>query len=180
MQRQGVICWVSKMTYSDHFKSADQLIQHLDPILENARNPFIEFRYTGFLAVSSVTVLELAMKQVFLEFSEATNEVLKNFCEEYFDRINGKIDLDSIRKKYAKKFGKKYQDEFDKKLEVIECKVLEKDRVSMRAMYGNLITWRHAFVHEGVMPQNATYSEVKRAYGYGKMVMGCLSEAMHS
>lgn len=166
------------MPYSDHFKLADDLIQHLDPILAGLKDPFIESRYTGFLAVSSVTVLELAMKTIFCEFSSSKHKVLGNFCAQYFDRINGRIALDPIRKDYLLKFGVKYQQRFERRLARVENQFLNSVGYSVKASYGNLITWRNAFAHEGVTPANASYDEVKRAYGCGKEIMNCLATCM--
>jgi hypothetical protein len=166
------------MPYSDHFKLADDLIQHLDPILAGLNDPFIESRYTGFLAVSSVTVLELAMKTIFCEFAAAKHKVLANFCAQYFDKINGRIGLDPIRTDYLVKFGVKYQQRFLKSLARVEKQFLNSHGYSVKALYGNLITWRNAFAHEGMTPANASYNEVKRAYGCGKEIMHCLSTSM--
>ena len=166
------------MPYSDHFKLTDDLIQHLDPILAGLNEPFIESRYTGFLAVSSVTVLELALKTIFCEFSAAKHMVFGNFCDEYFDRINGRIGLDLIKKDYLSKFGSKYLLRFTRALDKLEQQYLLAAGSSIKASYGNLLTWRNGFAHEGIIPANATYPEVKRAYGCGKEVMNCLATCM--
>ena len=166
------------MPYSDHFRLTDDLIQHLDPILASLNDPFIESRYTGFLAVSSVTVLELAMKTIFLDFAEAKHKVLANFCAQYFDRINGRIALKTIDDDYLVKFGGKYQIRFRRALEKLERQELRNSGASIKASYGNLLTWRHGFAHEGNIPANASYREVKRAYGCGKKVMHCLAACM--
>lgn len=166
------------MPYTDHFKLADDLIQHLDFTLVGLNDPFIESRYTGFLAVSSVTVLELSIKTIFQDFSDAKHKVLGVFCEKYFKRLNGRIGLDQITGDYLSRFGAKYQMRFKKRLEQIEREQLQLAGSSVKASYGNLLTWRHEFAHQGVVPTNATYLEVKRAYGYGKDVMNCLAGCM--
>ena len=166
------------MPHSDHFKLTDDLIRHLDPILVGVRDPFIESRYTGFLAVCSVTVLELSLKTIFIEFADAKHTVLGSFCAEYFDRINGRISLDVIQKDYLKKFGEKYQKRFQKRLQALEKQRLAKSRESVRSSYGNLITWRNEFAHGGTVPANASYLEVKRAYDCGKAIMNCLAGCM--
>jgi hypothetical protein len=155
------------------------LIQHLDPILAGLNNPFIESRYTGFLAVSSVTVLELAMKTIFLDFSTAKHKILANFCAKHFDRINGRIGLDSIKNDYALRFGIKYQTRFSIALEKLERQELKVNKLSIKASYGNLLTWRNEFAHEGNVPSNASYAEVKRAYGCGQQIMHCLATCMN-
>lgn len=167
------------MAYTDHFKLTDGLVQHLDPILAALNDPFIESRYTGFLAVSSVTVLELAMKTIFCDFASNKHKVLGNFCAQYFDRINGRITLDLIKKDYLQKFGPKYEQRFMQRLEKLEKQHLIAAGASMKASYGNLLTWRNGFAHEGTVPANASYAEVKRAYDCGKNVMHCLASCMN-
>jgi hypothetical protein len=46
------------------------------------------------------------------------------------------------------------------------------------ASYGNIITWRNQFAHEGIIPTTATYDEVKKAYHIGKNIIDCLAVAM--
>ncbi|MDI1336355.1 MAG: HEPN domain-containing protein [Lacunisphaera sp.] len=166
------------MAYSDHFKLTDDLIQHLDPILAGLNDPFIESRYTGFLAVSSVTVLELAMKTIFCDFALAKHKVLGNFCAKYFDRINGRIGLRPIRDDYLPRFGARYELRFQRALEKLEQQHLVAAGASIKASYGNLITWRNEFAHEGNVPVTASYAEVKRAFDCGKVVMTCLASCM--
>lgn len=166
------------MPYSDHFMLTDDLIQHLDPIISALNDPFIETRYTGFLAASSVTVLELSMKTIFLDFASAKHKVLGNFCAQYFERINGRIGLKMIREDYLAKFGRKYQTRFERALEALERQQLLASGSSVKASYGNLLTWRHDFSHVGSVPTQATYAEVRRAYGCGKEIMHCLATCM--
>lgn len=166
------------MPYSDHFKLTDDLIVHLDSILSSVSDPFIESRYTGFLAVSSVTVLELAMKTMFCDFASAKHKVLANFCSQYFERINGRIRLKDIKSEYLIKFGAKYQLRFERALDKLERDRLRAAGVSISASYGNLLTCRHTFAHQGQIPSNASYSEVKRGYECGKEVMDCLAICM--
>jgi hypothetical protein len=166
------------MPYSDHFKLTDDLIQHLDPILAGLNDPFIESRYTGFLSVSSVTVLELAMKTIFMDFANVKHKILANFCTKHFDRINGRIGLKLIQEDYLARFGSKYQTRFAKALEKLERQELLASGSSIKASYGNLLTWRNEFAHGGNVPANASYAEVKRAFGCGKQVMNCLATSM--
>jgi len=118
------------------------------------------------------------MKKIFLDFAEAKHKVLGNFCNHHFDRINGRIDLKSIRENYLPRFGIKYKERFSKELEKLEKNELRSTGTSVSSSYGNLLTWRNEFAHEGNIPANASYSEVKRAFLCGKQVMNCLSVCM--
>jgi hypothetical protein len=166
------------MPYTDHFTLADDYISHLDAVIGGITDPFIKSRYTGFLSVSAVTVYELALKTIFLEFAQGKHKLLGNFTNVYFARINGRIRLAVIREDYIPKFGDKYLKRFNKKLETRERQILRAERASVKSAYANIITWRNGFAHEGIVPTTATYDEVKRAYNLGKHVIHCLAESM--
>jgi uncharacterized protein with ParB-like and HNH nuclease domain len=110
-------------------------------------------------------------------FGEAKHKILGSFATKHFDRINGRIGLRTIREDYLPRFGAKYEQRFSRRLEEIEKRQLRHGQ-SVKASYGNLLTWRNSFAHEGVVPSNATYDEVKRAYACGKRVMNCLAGCM--
>jgi hypothetical protein len=164
--------------YSDHFKLADDLIDHLDSVLVGMHDPFIASRYAGFVAVCSVTVLEMALKAILCDFAEAKHKVLGTFCAKHFERINGRIGLDTIVGEYLPRFGTKYQSKFQRALEKLEIEQLRTTGGSVKQSYRNLLTWRNGFSHGGNVPQNATYHEVKLAYVRGKTVMDCLASCM--
>lgn len=166
------------MSYLDHFQLADDYIAHLDTVMDSIADPFIKSRYTGFLAVTAVTVYELAIKSIFVDFAEKKHKVLENFTSTYFRRINGRIKTSVVKNEYVSKFGEKYVKKFDKKLKDKEKEILRTERASVLTSYGNIIEWRNQFAHEGIIPKNATYDEVKKSYNMGKYVINCLAEAM--
>ncbi|HMH45130.1 MAG TPA: HEPN domain-containing protein [Pyrinomonadaceae bacterium] len=166
------------MAYDDHFRLADDYISRLDMVMGGIADPFMKSRYTGFLAVSAVTVYELALKTIFQEFAEGKHKVLAVFSSAYFRRINGRIRIEVIRKEYTKRFGDKYSNRFDKKLKDCERRTLQSHRESVKSSYENIITWRNEFAHEGIIPATPTYDEVKKAYTFGKEVIHCLAQSM--
>ena len=166
------------MSYLDHFQLADNYIAHLDTVIGSITDPFIKSRYTGFLAVMAVTVYELAIKTIFIEFAGKKHKILENFANEYFYRINGKIKTSVVKEEYVSKFGEKYVNKFDAKLKEKEKEILRSEGASVLTSYGNIITWRNDFAHKGIIPSNATYDEVKKAYYLGKNVIDCLATAM--
>lgn len=166
------------MPYDEHFRLADDYISHLDAVISGIADPFIKSQYTGFLAVSAVTVYELALKTIFFEFAQGKHKVLASFTNAYFARINGRIKVKVIREEYITKFGDKYLKRFDKKLEACERDILRREGASVRSSYANIITWRNGFAHEGIVPSTATYDEVRKAYRFGKHVIHCLAESM--
>ena len=166
------------MAYDDHFRLADDYITHLDVVMSGIGDPFIKARYTGFLAVSAVTVYELALKTIFQEFAAGKHKVLATFSSAYFERINGRIRIDVIKKEYTRRYGDKYSKRFMKKLQDCEKRTLQSQHESVRTSYENIITWRNEFAHEGVIPATPTYDEVKKAYTFGKEVIHCLAQSM--
>ena len=112
------------MDYKDHFALADDYLAHVDSVIGTISDPFIKSRYTGFLAVSAVTVYELAIKAIFIKFAEQKHRVLGNFAGAYFERINGRIKADVVKGEYIKKFGEKYVKRFERTLDSKEREIL--------------------------------------------------------
>ena len=75
-------------------------------------------------------------------------------------------------------FGEKYVKRFVAKLEAAEKLSLRNARLSILTSYGNIITWRHQFAHEGQIPSTVTYAEIVQSYNAGKEVIKCLAESM--
>jgi hypothetical protein len=166
------------MPYVDNFKLADDFITHLDTVIGGISDPFLSSRYIGFVAVATVTVYELAIKEIFIEFGQRKHKVLGEFTRRSFDRINGRIKTNVIKDEYVICFGEKYVKRFRKKLDEAEKINLRRLGVSVLTSYGNVITWRNQFAHEGQVPSTVTYNEIKLSYNAGKEVIRCLAETM--
>jgi len=165
------------MTYAAHFSSADAVMVHLNTFVPGLA-PDLQAQYTGFAAVSAVTVYELAIKEILIEFSRRKHQVFGYYVQDQYDRINGRIGLKSLRNEHIPKFGQKYLSRFEKLLEIEERGALVNLGGSVKASYGNIVTWRHEFAHEGRVPGNATFLEATRAYELGKKVIDCLARTM--
>jgi len=166
------------MSYSDNFKLADDIIDHLNTIVPSLDDDFLKSRYAGFVAVAAVTVYELAIKEIFNSFSFKKHKVLGCFVNTYFDRINGRIKTNVLKKDYLPRFGEKYVARFKRNLQKKEKEILRNEGVSILSAYNNIIQWRHQFAHEGAIPTTATFEEVVKAYHYGKEVIHCLNKTM--
>ena len=166
------------MPYATHFAPADNIIDHLAVAAVGIGDPLVIGQYSGFAAVSGVTVYELAIKTVFEEFTSKKHKVFGCFCAAYFDRINGRINLRALKDDYLPRFGERYRTRFEKLLMNAEAHELKISGTSIKTSYGNLITWRNEFAHEGRAPTNATFAEVKRSYAAGKQVIECLALAL--
>lgn len=166
------------MGYVDHFRLADDYIAHTNVIVNNIADPFIKQRYVGFITISAVTVYELAVKELLIDFAKKKHKVFGTVIENLYDKINGRIALRELKDTHIRRFGKKYIDRFHVKLELKENEFLKLYGRSIKSSYGNIITWRNAFVHEGHVPINASYSESIRAYEDGKEVIHALSGSM--
>lgn len=166
------------MPYIDHFKHADDVIAHLNSVVPTIADPLLKAKYTGFVTVVAVTVYELAIKGIFIEFAQKKHKVFGNFTESFFGRINGRIKTDDIKKEYLSKFGSKYTENFKKKLNEAATAHLKIHKRDIRSAYANLIVWRNDFAHEGKFNTTATYAEAVQSYEDGKEIIRCLSEAM--
>lgn len=93
---------------------------------------------------------------------------------------NGDIEIafDQIQGEYTPKFGVKYQTRFKTRFAKIENETFVSHRYSLKTSYNSLLTARHQFVHQGTVPTNATYSEIKRGYESGKIILTCLNGCM--
>jgi hypothetical protein len=166
------------MAYADHFKLADDLISHLTPAVAGIKDPFLASRYSGFVAVTAVTVYELAVKEILCTFGESKHIVLGNFTRSYFERINGRIKYITLHGEYVSAFGDKYVRRFKKIVQGREREILLSKKKSILTSYDNIITWRHQFAHQGQVPTNATYAEAVDAYEAGKEIIECLASSM--
>jgi hypothetical protein len=75
----------------------------------------------------------------------------------------------------AIKIFTQFSDRFVSLLDAKEEEFL-KDKGSIIHSYGNLITWRHEFVHQGTVAANATFDEAVKSYGLGKEVIFVLQQ----
>lgn len=166
------------MAYADNFRHADDLVAHLNGIVPTIPDPLLQAKYIGFVSVAAVTVYELAIKEIFITFAAKKHQVLGNFTEAYFERINGRIRIQAIRDEYITKFGAKYKKQFQQKIDKRARDFLKVKRRDICSSYSNLVTWRNNFAHEGKLNATATYAEVIQAYEDGKEVIHCLAEAM--
>ena len=164
------------MPYTARFIATDNLLIHLSTMIGTISDPAIQADYAGFLSVSGVTVFELAIKDIFIEFALKKNKVFGTFIDSHFEKINGRIKLDDLKKSHIKQFGEKYLKKFNKKLQEEEKRFFSTSSISIISDYGNLITCRHDYVHKG--SPTLTIGEVIRSYQNGKEVIHCLNFAM--
>lgn len=166
------------MTYDVHFELADKMIEHLSGVVKDVQDAFIVSRYTGFVAVSAVTVYELAIKDIFCSFAAKENKLLGSFVERYFHKINGRVSLKNIKEDYIIRFGEVYVDQFNTNLSRADDSIVRVKKRSITTGYDNIVRWRHGFVHEGKPPTTATFDEIITAYDDGKEVIRCIYESM--
>lgn len=164
------------MAYIDRFIPTDNLIANLDPYLTTITDAAVLASYAGFLSVSSITVYELAIKDIFEGFATTRDRVFGHFIEKHLSRINGRIQLDDLKKSQIKTFGSNYLTSFELNINTKESGFLISHGKSLKATYGNLITCRHEFVHQG--NSTLTIGEVIDSYHLGKEVIHSLYDSM--
>lgn len=166
------------MSYVERFKFAEEYISHTDNLVKSVSDPFVRKKYIGFVVTSAVTAFELAIKDIFVSFSYEQSEVFGAFIESSYRGLNGRITLKDLEKKHIIKFGDKYSGRFKEELEYKEKSFLKLKGGSIKSSYGNIITWRNIFVHQGEIAQNATYEEAVNAFKYGQEVIHVLNSVM--
>ena len=166
------------MDFEDRFKLADEYLDHVDTMMASIDDEFIKTRYFGFVAVSAVTAYELAIKDIIYTFCDLKHRALGQLARSRFEKLNGQIKIADIRDRHVSCFGSKYKKRFIKELEMAEAEALEGRTGSIKSSYGNLIVWRHNFVHEGEWPSTATYTDIRRSYMHGKSLIRCIDRAM--
>ena len=164
------------MAFNNRFLATDELLAHLTTVIPTISDQAIVANYAGFLSVSAVTVYELAIKEIFIEFSTRKHNSFGTFTGNHFNKINGRIKLDDLRKEHVKAFGDKYLNKFNRFLNDKENDILSFGGESIKSSYGNLIICRHKYVHEGV--PTLTFAEIQRFFQLGKNVIECLDKAM--
>ena len=164
------------MAYFDHFRLVDDVSSHFDGVL--AGDPLLKSRYAGFYAVTSAAVLELALKEIVVEFASGNHRLFGDYVASRYERINGRISVDDCHKEHLRPFGEKFRRTFKSRLNGVERYFLASRGISIKTSYENLLTCRHTFAHEGAVPATATYEEVKQGFEAGKMVMQCLARTL--
>ncbi len=166
------------MSYSDHFKHADDIITHWKTTVPKISDDLLKTKYVGFSAIAGVTVYELAIKQILTEFAARKHKVLGNYAGSHLTRMNGKIKICDLRKDFVRKFGDIYANRFDRILKEKQRLYLIAQKRDFRNSYANMINWRNSFAHEGNTNATATFQEVVSAYEDGKQVIHCLAKTM--
>lgn len=161
-----------------HFNLADLYITHLQANTAVMFDPFIASRHVGFVAVSAVTVYELAIKEILISFGWSKHKVLGCFAEARFERINGRVSYKSICDEYVKLFGDRYLSRFKRRMLAIDKAAIKAKRGSVINAYNNVVIWRNEFAHGGHVPAYVTLEEVIDGYEDGKEVIRCLAGCM--
>lgn len=165
------------MAYADHFKLVDDVASHFDGAVA-AVDPFLQTRYVGFYAVAAATVMELAVKEIVIQYAFRHHRLFGEYCRFKYERINGRVNYDDICNEHLKSFGDMRVKRFKRILRFVDYWTLKHRGYSAKSAYKNLFTCRHKFAHEGKLSDQITYSEIKQSYDSGKLVMACLARAL--
>jgi hypothetical protein len=166
------------VAYQNHFRLVDDLLPHLDATVGAVTDPFIASRYSGFLALSSATVLELCVKELLIEHASTISPVFGVFVSKSYERLNGRVRVKALKEEHLPRYGAHYVAHFSKLLSRTDRFNLRSSGRSTSQSYDNVITWRHGFAHEGIVPPNATYGDVRNAYIDSKVVVQCLAKTL--
>lgn len=158
---------------TEFFADSDSFIEHVKQTVCGLNDDYLASRYIGFVAVSAVTVYEVAVKKLLKEFAQQVHPILGIFASVTFAKLNARITRDNIEK-YIRHFGDEYVSRFKSAVNNIEETRIKEG--SVKESYQNLLTWRHEFVHTGTLPNQATFGESILAYHLGKEVIFALEE----
>jgi hypothetical protein len=100
-----------------NYSQSDLILSHLDSYVSGISDDFIKSRYTGFVAVTAVTSYETNIRTKIFDFCRKKHGVFGTFSEAHFEKTNAKVKLDHLRNEYLRKFGAKYLNRFNKKLD---------------------------------------------------------------
>lgn len=164
------------MSYQNHFRLVDDVVVHLDGAVATA-DVFTKSRYAGFYAVSVATVVELSVKQIVIEFANSQSPVFGEYITRKYYRLNAKVSYKDL-KGILDEFGGAYCRRFGSLVDRVDKFSIRARKGSVVASYGNLITCRHKFAHEGAVPSNSTYDDVKKGFAAGKIILECLHRAL--
>src|SRR5690606_27983601 len=87
---------------------------HFDQVTETM-NAFILSRYVGFFAVASISVIELAYKDIMIDFANRTHATFAVFLSSHYDRLNARVKLTHINGD-LEKFGGPFLSRFTEQL----------------------------------------------------------------
>jgi hypothetical protein len=165
------------MAYSNHFRLVDDVSAHFDAAVI-AADAFMQSRYVGFYAVASAAVLELALKEVIVDFARHHHSLFGSYLASRYEKINGRIGLSSIADEHLKPFGKDFQNRFKRLLKRVDGLSIKKRGYSVILSYEALLTCRHEFAHEGSVPASTSYTDIKKGFEAGKIVMACFEKTL--
>jgi len=157
------------MTYSDKFKAADELIECMRSILSK-EDPETQSKFAGALSVSAVTVYELAIKDILIEYATIRHEDFGYFITKYLKRLNGRIKLSDLKSEidnYGSSIKAKFETEINK---------VEESDSGIQSCYNNLILCRHSYVHRGQV--TLSMPECIEDFEKGKKIIRALYNAM--
>lgn len=165
------------MAYQNRFSSLDLLISHLVPLASQpGLDPLVLSSMAGIVAVEAVTAYELAIKDIFEDFSTRKHNVFGCFVKATYSRLNGRIKYQEIKDNMVKPYGDKYFRRFVSKMAFKSKVVLAAENLDLVQTYDMLVLGRHTFVHSGRLTM--TLSEAMRYYAVGKQLISVLDETM--
>lgn len=167
------------MAYQDHFRLVDDVSTHFDGAV-NSVDPFLQSRYAGFYAVASAAVVELALKEIVVQFAQENHPLFGEYVANNYERINGRVNLSQIHSEHLKHFGQKFQRRFKNLLLRVDRYYIVNHGYSVKHSYEALFTCRHQFAHEGSVPDSSGYADIKRGYEAGKVVLACLAKTLNN
>jgi hypothetical protein len=160
--------------------AADALIDHLCERIDaytTAGDPLRD-KYVGFCAVTAAAHFETLVKNHVLDFCQSENRYLHAVIEEEFERFNGRIGYQDLKKLLAR-FDKASKDHFVAILVRHNRLASRAGKADLFPSYESLLEIRHSFSHN----ISATFPHISSAdlrsyFAAGKRVVSALARAL--
>lgn len=165
------------MAFQNRFNTVDLLIKQLNPIASQPGvDPLVLSSMAGIVAVEAVTAYELAIKDIFEEFSTRKHKVFGTFVKTTYSHLNGRIRYQDVKDNMVKSYGDKYLRRFVSKMDKKTRELLLSEHVDLVQSYDTLVLSRHKFVHSGIL--TLTLSEAMHYYSVGRSLIFVLNDTM--
>lgn len=158
------------MSVQSRTGNIDKYIKMLHALYISA-NPEFKSLYLGLSVIMAVNSLENRVRDALLYFAMKQHPILYSVVSKEFEKINAKVKVSEL-KCDLDLLGKQYKDAFEQKLTTIGYD----DKAA--TLYGNLITWRHDFVHTGMMSCYPTYEEFLDNFHIGESIITAFEETL--
>lgn len=137
--------------YLSYIPLAEELTTKITEVVPGPgpSNDLLRLHLSGLLILNYAATIENCIKICVRDFALRQHPVVSAMVDHHYSKLNSKITFDDIKDNVLKPLGSKYVNAFKDRLNKEEDYYMRRYRTSMKGTYSNLITWRHAYAHQG-------------------------------